>query len=188
MRAAALSACKEPLSIGNAPDSDRPWDGVVLKTPACDVCRSDGHGWTGRPGQIGGHEHCGEVVAAQSASLACLRPPGCNVQHGMPVGHHAVQEVDLNAVHMRNLAIFGSRGMPAHRCPATLSLIEAGRADLSPVVARRVRLPDASAELAAFSGATQPGIAVIADFAAQARGSMSNLSSTDATRPARPAR
>ena len=83
----------------------------------------------------------------------------------MPIGHHAVQEVDLNAVYMQNLAIFGSRGMPAHRYPSLLSLIEAGRADLSPIVAREVRLSDASAELAAFSGTTQPGIAVITDFA-----------------------
>lgn len=102
----------------------------------------------------------------QVASLACLRPLGRHVQVGMPVGHHAVQEVDLNAVYMRNLAIFGSRGMPAHRYPSLLSLIEAGRADLSPIVARTVRLSDTSAELAAFNGAARPGIAVITDFAA----------------------
>ncbi|MDE0520489.1 MAG: zinc-binding dehydrogenase, partial [Boseongicola sp.] len=102
--------------------------------------------------------------ATQSASIACLRPLGRHVQVGMPVGDHAVQEVDLNAVYMRNLAVFGSRGMPAHRYPSLLSLIEAGRVDLSPIVAREVRLSDASAELAAFNGATQPGIAVITDF------------------------
>ncbi len=106
------------------------------------------------------------IPETQSASLACLRPLGRRVQVGMPIGHHAVQEVDLNAVYMQNLAVFGSRGMPAHRYPSPLSMIEPGRVDLSPIVAREVKLSDTSAELAAFNGPSQPGIAVITDFTA----------------------
>lgn len=69
MRAAILRAYNEPLSIEDVPDPDCPPDGVVLKTIACGICRSDWHGWVGehprvKPGQIGGHEYCGEVVAA----------------------------------------------------------------------------------------------------------------------------
>ncbi|MGC1259030.1 MAG: alcohol dehydrogenase catalytic domain-containing protein [Jannaschia helgolandensis] len=69
MRAAILRAYNQPLVIEDFPDPDCPSDGVVLKTIACGVCRSDWHGWVGehprvKPGQIGGHEYCGEVVAA----------------------------------------------------------------------------------------------------------------------------
>ena len=69
MRAAILRAYNQPLIIEDFPDPDCPSDRVVLKTIACGVCRSDWHGWVGehprvKPGQIGGHEYCGEVVAA----------------------------------------------------------------------------------------------------------------------------
>ena len=69
MRAAVLREYNAPLSIENIAEPDCPDDGVVLKVLACGVCRSDWHGWVGehprvKPGQIGGHEYCGEVVAA----------------------------------------------------------------------------------------------------------------------------
>jgi alcohol dehydrogenase len=102
--------------------------------------------------------------ATVAASLECLRPLGRHVQVGMPVGHHAVQEVNLNTVYMGNLALYGTRGMPAHRYPSLLSLIESGHVDLTPIVAREVGLSDCSAELAAFNGPTPPGVAVITDF------------------------
>lgn len=102
--------------------------------------------------------------ATVAASLACLRPLGRHVQVGLPVGHHAVQEVNLNTIYMGNLAVYGTRGMPAHRYPSLLSLIAGGHVDLSPIVAREVGLSDVSAELAAFNGPMPPGVAVITDF------------------------
>jgi alcohol dehydrogenase len=54
--------------------------------------------------------------------------------------------------------------MPSWRYPSLLSLIEGGSLDLNPMIARRVALSDASAELAAFDGPTPPGVAVITDF------------------------
>ncbi|MEM9795513.1 MAG: alcohol dehydrogenase catalytic domain-containing protein [Pseudomonadota bacterium] len=69
MRAAVLTEYNAPLAIEDVPHPDCPPDGVVLKVLACGVCRSDWHGWVGehprvKPGQIGGHEYCGEVVEA----------------------------------------------------------------------------------------------------------------------------
>lgn len=107
------------------------------------------------------------LPATVAASIACLRPLGRHVQVGMPVGHHAVQDVDLNAVYNGNLALFGTRGMPAHRYPSLLSLIAGGHVDLSPIIAREVRLEDISHELAAFNGPTPPGVAVVSQFGAQ---------------------
>lgn len=106
------------------------------------------------------------IEATTNASLHCLRPLGRHVQVGMPVGHTAVMPIDMNAVYMKNLALFGTRGMPSWRYPSLLTLIEAGRVDVSPIVARTVPLSAASAELAAFDGPTPPGVAVITDFTA----------------------
>jgi hypothetical protein len=69
MRAAVLREYNADLSIEEAPDPGCDPDGVVLKVLACGICRSDWHGWTGehprvKPGQIPGHEYCGEVVEA----------------------------------------------------------------------------------------------------------------------------
>ena len=69
MRAAVLRAYNEDLSMEDVPQPECPEDGVVLKVLACGVCRSDWHGWTGehprvKPGQIQGHEYCGEVIEA----------------------------------------------------------------------------------------------------------------------------
>jgi D-arabinose 1-dehydrogenase-like Zn-dependent alcohol dehydrogenase len=71
MRAAKLVEYGEPLEISSveAPTPDE--DGVVIKTEACGICRSDWHAWQGdwdwigaKPpkGQILGHEPAGKVI------------------------------------------------------------------------------------------------------------------------------
>jgi threonine dehydrogenase-like Zn-dependent dehydrogenase len=62
-----------------------------------------------------------------------------------------------DALYSGQLAIYGTRGMPAHRYPALLDFIAATGLDLSPMIARRVGLSDASAELALFDGPAPPG-------------------------------
>ncbi len=106
------------------------------------------------------------IPATVAASIDCLAPLGRHVQVGMPVGHTAVMEVDMNAVYMKNLALFGTRGMPSWRYPSLLSLITRGVVDMAPLIARKVALSDVSAELAAFNGPMPPGVAVVTDFAA----------------------
>jgi alcohol dehydrogenase len=86
------------------------------------------------------------------------------VQVGLPVGHTATMQIDVNAIYMRQLSVFGTRGMPAWRYPTLLGLIESGRVDVRPIVARDVALSAATEELRAFDGPTAPGVAVITDF------------------------
>lgn len=99
-----------------------------------------------------------------NASIECLRPLGRHVQVGMPVGHTAKMEVNMSAVYLGNLALYGTRGMPSWRYPSLLSLIDSGAVDLSPLIAREIGLSGASAELRAMNGPTPPGVAVITDF------------------------
>ena len=70
----------------------------------------------------------------------------------------------MSAVYMKNLALFGTRGMPSWRYPSLLALIESGRVDMTPLIAREIPLSGASAELRAFNGPTPPGVAVISNF------------------------
>lgn len=99
-------------------------------------------------------------------ALKSLRKLGRMVQVGMPAGSHAEMNLPMDAVYAGQLAIFGTRGMPAHRYPSLIALIAGGHVDLTPLIARRVALSDVSAELAAFDGPAPPGVAVITDFTA----------------------
>ena len=86
MRAAVLRAYNADLAIETLPDPGCEPDGVVLRTLACGVCRSDWHGWTGehprvKPGQIPGHEYCGEVVEAGPLADWRRRRPGGGAVH-----------------------------------------------------------------------------------------------------------
>ena len=105
------------------------------------------------------------IEATTNGSLECLRPLGRHVQVGLPTGHTAKMQINMNAVYMKQLALYGTRGMPSWRYPSLLSLIERGLVDVGPIVARQVPLSAASAELRAFDGPMPPGVAVITDFA-----------------------
>ncbi|MEL7026849.1 MAG: zinc-dependent alcohol dehydrogenase family protein [Pseudomonadota bacterium] len=104
------------------------------------------------------------IEATTNASIECLAPLGRHVQVGLPTGKTAHMNINMNAVYMKNLALFGTRGMPAWKYPSLLSMIERGAVDISPMVAREVALSDASDELRAMNGPTSPGTAVITNF------------------------
>lgn len=104
------------------------------------------------------------IEATANASIECLRPLGRHVQVGLPTGHTARMNLNMNAVYFKQLALYGTRGMPAWRYPSLLTLIETGRVDVRPIVARTVPLSAASAELRAFNGPMPPGVAVITDL------------------------
>ncbi len=105
------------------------------------------------------------IEATTNASLECLAVLGRHVHVGMPTGSGQMQ-INMRAVYSKQLAFFGTRGMPAWKYPSLLSMIERGDVDLSPMVSREVTLSGASGELRAMSGPTPPGTAVITDFAA----------------------
>ena len=105
------------------------------------------------------------AAVTTAASLACLRPLGRHVQIGMPAGAEARMEIDMSLVYARNLALFGTRGMPAWKFPQLLGLIEAGRVDVTPILGREIALSGVSAALGAMDGPTPPGVDVVTDFA-----------------------
>lgn len=104
-----------------------------------------------------------ETTVAAMRSLAKL---GRLVQVGMPAGDEVEMRLPMDVLYSGQLAIYGTRGMPAWRYPSLLSLIDGGHVDLSPLIARRIALSEASRELAAFDRPAPPGVAVITDFQA----------------------
>ncbi|MEO0362010.1 MAG: zinc-dependent alcohol dehydrogenase family protein [Pseudomonadota bacterium] len=106
------------------------------------------------------------IEETTAASIRCLRKLGRHVQIGMPAGDQAAMRLPMDAVYSGQLALYGTRGMPAWRFPSLFALIETGAVDFAPLVTRRVALSQVSAELAAMDGPTPPGVAVVIDFAA----------------------
>jgi D-arabinose 1-dehydrogenase-like Zn-dependent alcohol dehydrogenase len=70
MRAAVMEAVRKPLVVKEVPDPKCPPNGVIVRTEAEGICRSDWHAWSGDWAWIGlippmplvmGHEFCGVV-------------------------------------------------------------------------------------------------------------------------------
>tara|TARA_B110000208_G_scaffold157570_1_gene191353 strand:+ start:10514 stop:11548 length:1035 start_codon:yes stop_codon:yes gene_type:complete len=103
------------------------------------------------------------IEATTNASVECLAALGRHVHVGMPAGDGMMQ-VNMRAVYSKQLAFFGTRGMPSWKYPSLLAMIERGEVDLNPMLDREVSLSGASGELRAMRGPTPPGTAVITDF------------------------
>ena len=106
------------------------------------------------------------IEATTNASLECLGTLGRHVHVGMPAGETGHMNLNMRAIYMKNLAVYGTRGMPAWKYPRLLDMVARGQVALSPLLDRTIALSGASAELRAMKGATPPGTAVITDFAA----------------------
>ncbi len=103
------------------------------------------------------------IEATTNASVECLATLGRHVHVGMPSGD-GMMTINMRAIYAKQLAVYGTRGMPSWKYPTLLEMIERGDVDLSPMLDRTVALSGASAELRAMDGPAPPGTAVITDF------------------------
>ncbi|QUJ76500.1 alcohol dehydrogenase catalytic domain-containing protein [Sulfitobacter albidus] len=103
------------------------------------------------------------IAQTANASVDCLGMLGRHVQVGLPAGSGRM-EINMRAIYSKQLAFFGTRGMPSWKYPRLLDMIARGAVDISPMLARQIPLSGASAELHAMDGPTAPGTAVITDF------------------------
>ena len=103
------------------------------------------------------------IEATTNASVECLATLGRHVHVGMPAGDGRM-DINLRAIYAKQLAFYGTRGMPSWKYPSLLGMIERGDVDLTPMVAREIPLSAASGELRAMKGPTPPGTAVITDL------------------------
>ena len=91
------------------------------------------------------------IEATTNASVECLATLGRHVHVGMPSGD-GMMTINMRAIYAKQLAVYGTRGMPSWKYPTLLEMIERGEVDLSPMLDRKVPLSGASAELRAMDG------------------------------------
>jgi D-arabinose 1-dehydrogenase-like Zn-dependent alcohol dehydrogenase len=83
-------------------------------------------------------------------SVRCLRRRGRHLQVGLLLGAESRPPIPMDLVVARELAIFGSHGMPARDYPAMLALIASQRLRPELLVTREISLDEAPAALAAM--------------------------------------
>lgn len=94
-------------------------------------------------------------------SILSLRKRGCHIQIGiMKTGSHR-PAVPIDCIIARELKIYGSHGMQAHRYPQMLEMIASGRLKPALLIGKSVPLNQAPAELMAMDRFPSIGITVI---------------------------
>ena len=126
MKAAIFEEFAGPIAVEDAPDPTPPSQGVVIRTEATGVCRSDRHGWMGHDPEIDlpyvpGHELAGLVEEVGSGATQwkpgdrvtlplCLRlrylPSVCfrqpqGLRQPVPAGIHSLG-IPLRQLHAKN--------------------------------------------------------------------------------------
>ena len=102
----------------------------------------------------------GATVTA-SNSINCLAPRGRHVQIGLMTGDAALSSVPFDKIVAKELEIYGSHGMQAHRYPELFAMISDGRLDPSKLVGHTLTLQEALPALTSQEAFAAPGITVV---------------------------
>lgn len=97
-------------------------------------------------------------------SILSLRKRGRHVQVGLMLASEKDALVPMDRIIARELEIYGSHGLPAHRYPAILEMILAGKIDPGLLVTRKVSLEESLAVLHTMDEFNSPGVTVITEF------------------------
>ncbi|QDS88065.1 Alcohol dehydrogenase [Rosistilla ulvae] len=97
-------------------------------------------------------------------SIASLRKRGKHVQVGLMLASHKHPSIPMDKVIAGELAILGSHGMQAHRYPAMLAMIRAGKLQPEKLVAQTIDLADAPGALTSMDQHRGTGVTVIDHF------------------------
>ncbi|MCA9835603.1 MAG: zinc-dependent alcohol dehydrogenase family protein [Trueperaceae bacterium] len=109
-------------------------------------------------------------VDALGSQLTCrnaihsLRKRGRHVQIGLMLADDANASLPMYAVIAKELEIYGSHGMQAHRYPAMLDMIVRGRLEPKRLIGKTVSLEQAGTELMSMGQFSQAGVTVINSF------------------------
>lgn len=97
-------------------------------------------------------------------SIANLRKRGKHVQIGLMVGEHSNSAAPMGQVMSNELEILGSHGMQAHRYPAMLAMIEAGKLRPQKLINKTISLAEVAAELPQMTHFSGTGVTIINKF------------------------
>jgi alcohol dehydrogenase len=97
-------------------------------------------------------------------SIMNLRRRGRHVQVGLLLAEHSRPALPMDRVVGWELEIRGSHGMQAHRYPAMMEMMRAGKLQPQKLLGKRIALDDAPAALMRMGASSDPGISVITAF------------------------
>jgi alcohol dehydrogenase len=97
-------------------------------------------------------------------SVSCLRKRGRHVQVGLLLADHSRPPLPMDRVVAHELEILGSHGIQAHRYPAILSMIAAGKLRPQQLIGRRIHLEEAADALVKMDTFSATGVTVIDQF------------------------
>jgi alcohol dehydrogenase len=97
-------------------------------------------------------------------SIACLAKRGKHIQVGLLLAEHSRPALPMDQVIAKELEILGSHGMQAHRYPAMLEMILAGRLQPEKLVGRTITLDESVSCLTHVDRDASPGVTIINSF------------------------
>jgi alcohol dehydrogenase len=97
-------------------------------------------------------------------SIACLRRRGRHVQVGLTLGDQSTPAVPMARIIGRELEIYGSHGMQAHRYDAMLDMILSGKLEPQRLIGERISLERSIAALTNMDSFASTGVTVITTF------------------------
>lgn len=97
-------------------------------------------------------------------SIANLRKRGKHIQVGLMLGDHSHPTVPMDKIIANELEILGSHGMQAHKYPALLALIRAGKLFPEKLVEKTISLNEARDALVNMDSFRGTGITIIDRF------------------------
>lgn len=97
-------------------------------------------------------------------SIRCLRTRGRHIQVGLMIGDDARPTVPMWRLHALEIEMYGSHGMQAHRYPAMLAMIEAGKLNPNALVTAELSLTDGVDHLMRMDSFPGTAFAVVTDF------------------------
>ncbi|NVK29457.1 MAG: alcohol dehydrogenase catalytic domain-containing protein [Gammaproteobacteria bacterium] len=112
----------------------------------------------------GGADVAIDALGKQSTmlcALASLSTLGRYVQVGMPAGKSTVLPMPMDQIYAKQLSLHGTRGMPAHRYPSLLSLIESSQMRPERLVTKTIGLDKINDALQAFDQNLGFGVSVV---------------------------
>ena len=97
-------------------------------------------------------------------SIANLRKRGKHVQVGLMLADHCHSAVPMDQIIANELEIYGSHGIQAHRYPALLAMIQAGKLSPEKLIGKTVSLEESLDELIQMNSFRGTGVTVIDRF------------------------
>ncbi len=97
-------------------------------------------------------------------SIVNLRKRGKHIQVGLMLADHRHPAVPMDKIIAHELEIYGSHGMQAHKYPALLSMIRAGKLFPEKLIQKKINLEESLDELVNMDSFSGTGITVIDKF------------------------